>query len=73
MISEKFKQFVIFLHQNCIINKGDANILRKIYDKDSNIECKLIAYALNNKCCSYNIYCINIELGKKFLRILIQK
>jgi len=25
-----------------------ANILRKIYDKNSHIECELIAYALNN-------------------------
>jgi len=37
------------LYQNCITNKFDAaNILRKIYDKNSNVECKLIAYALNN-------------------------
>jgi len=38
-----------FLHQNCITNKYDAvNILRKIYDTDSNIKCELIAYALDN-------------------------
>jgi len=73
MISE-FKQFVIFLCQNCITNKCNAaNILHKIYDKDSNIECELIVYVLNNICCNYNIHCINIGLGKKFLRILIQK
>jgi len=49
VINEKFKQFVTYLRQNCIANKFDAaNILRKIYDKNSNIECELIAYALNN-------------------------
>jgi len=47
--SEKFKQFVIYLRQNCITNKCNAvNILRKIYDKNSLIDCELIAYALNN-------------------------
>jgi len=47
--SEKFKQFVTYLRQNCIINKYNAAIiLRKIYDKNSLIDCKLIAYALNN-------------------------
>jgi len=49
MVSEKFKQFVIYLRQKCITDKYDAvNILRKIYDTESNIECELIAYALNN-------------------------
>jgi len=47
--SEKFKQFVTYLRQNCITNKYDAaNILRKIYDKNSLIDCELVAYALNN-------------------------
>jgi len=33
--SKKFKQFVTYLHQNCITNKCDAaNILHKIYDKN---------------------------------------
>jgi len=32
-----------------IVNRFDAaNILRKICDKISNVECELIAYALNN-------------------------
>jgi len=49
MISEKFKQFVIYLRSNCITNKCDAEqILRKIYDRESNIECELIAYASDN-------------------------
>jgi len=53
MISEKFEHFVTYLRRNCIINKCDvANILRKIYDTESNIEsnieCELIAYALDN-------------------------
>jgi len=47
--SEKFKQFVAYLRQNCITNKYDAaNILRKCYDKNSLIDCELIAYALND-------------------------
>jgi len=47
--NKKYKQFVIYLRQNCITNKCDAaNILRKIYDKNSLIDCELIAYALNN-------------------------
>jgi len=42
VVNEKFKQFVIYLHQNCIANRFDAtNILRKIYDKNSNVECEL--------------------------------
>jgi len=49
VVNEKFKQFVTYLRQNCIINRFDAaNILRKIYDKNSKVECELIAYALNN-------------------------
>jgi len=49
MVSEKFKQFVTYLRRNCVTNKCDAaNILRKIYDAKSNIECELIAYALDN-------------------------
>jgi len=48
--SEKFKQFVTYLGQNWITNKCDAAIImRKIYIyKNSLIDCKLIAYALNN-------------------------
>jgi len=47
--SEKFKHFVTYLRRNCITDKCDAaNILRKIYDTESNIECELIAYALDN-------------------------
>jgi len=48
LINEKFKQFVTYLLcQNCITNRFDvANILRKIYDKNLNMECELIAYAL---------------------------
>jgi len=49
MVSEKFKHFVTYLRRNCIIDKCDAaNILRKIYDTESNIECELIAHALDN-------------------------
>jgi len=41
--------FVIFWRQNCITNQCDAaNTLYKIYDKNSIIECELIAYALDN-------------------------
>jgi len=46
--NEKFKQFVTYLRQSCITNRFDAaNILRKVYDKNSNVKCELIAYALN--------------------------
>jgi len=49
MVSEKLKHFVTYLCRNCIIDKCDvANILRKIYDIESNIECELIAYALDS-------------------------
>jgi len=48
-VNEKFKYFVTFLPQNCIINQCDAaNNLYKIYNKNSIIECELIAYALDN-------------------------
>jgi len=47
--SEKFKQFVTYLRQNCITNKCDAAIiLRKFYNKNSLIDCELIAYTLND-------------------------
>jgi len=49
VVNEKFKQFLIYLRQNCITNRFDAaNISQKIYDKNLNVECELIAYALNN-------------------------
>jgi len=48
VVNEKSKQFIAYL-RNYIANTFDAaNILRKIYDKNSNVECELIAYALNN-------------------------
>ena len=47
-VSKKFEYFVSFLKQNCITNKSDAaNILYKIYDKNSIIECELIVYGLD--------------------------
>ena len=47
-VSKKFEYFVSFLRQNCITKKNDAaNILYKIYDKNSIIECNLIVYGLN--------------------------
>jgi len=49
MVNEKFKHFVTYLRRNCVTNKCDAtNILRKICDTESNVECELIAYALDN-------------------------
>jgi len=49
IVNKKFKHFVIYLRRNCITDKCDAaNILRKIYDTESNIKCELIAYALDN-------------------------
>jgi hypothetical protein len=48
-VTERYKHLVTFLRQNCITNKYDAvNILHKIYDKSSHIECELIAYASDN-------------------------
>jgi len=48
-LREKFKHFTTFLRQNCITNKRDAaNILHKIYDKNSIINCELLIYALDN-------------------------
>jgi len=49
MVNEKSNHFVTYLRRNCVTNKCDAaNILRKIYDKNSLIECELIVYALDN-------------------------
>jgi len=51
MVSEKFKHFVTILRRNYqfIIDKCDEKkTLRNIYDKESNIECELIAYASDN-------------------------
>ncbi|XP_077257576.1 uncharacterized protein LOC143894813 [Temnothorax americanus] len=48
-VSEKFKQFVIILRQNCITDKCNAvRILREFYDKNSIIDCELLAYAADN-------------------------
>ncbi|KYN04689.1 hypothetical protein ALC62_04436 [Cyphomyrmex costatus] len=48
-VNDKFKYFVTYLRQNCIVNKFEAvNALRKVYDKNSNIECELIMYALGD-------------------------
>jgi len=53
-ISEKFKYFVTFLRQSCITNQCDAaNILHKIYDKNSIIEP--IVYALDT---IVHIHCV---------------
>ena len=52
-ISEKFKYFVSYLCQNCIMNKLEAvNTLRKIYNKNSFTEYELIIYASNNIVCN---------------------
>ena len=48
-VSEKFKQFATILRQNCITDKCDAvRILREFYDKNSLIDCELLAYAVDN-------------------------
>jgi len=40
---------VTILRKNCITNQCDvANTLHKIYDKNSIVECELMAYALDN-------------------------
>ena len=48
-VSEKFKQFVSNLRQNCINNKNDAaESLREYCDKTSLVDCELIIYAMDN-------------------------
>ena len=48
-VSEKFKQFASYLHQNCINNKNDAaKSLREIYDETLLIDCELITYAIDD-------------------------
>jgi len=64
-VSKKFEYFVSFLRQNCITNNNDAaNILYKIYDKNSIIECELIVYDLD-----YIVlhYMINKCMLKKYI------
>jgi len=47
-VTEKFKYFVNFLRQNCVTNKRDAkHMLCTSYDKNSQIECELITYAID--------------------------
>jgi len=49
IISDKLKYFVTHLRQNCINNKSDAiNTLRRIYDKNSYIECEFIIYTVDD-------------------------
>jgi len=48
-MKKKFKYFVTLLCENCIIDKCDTvDFLLKIYNKNLNIEYKLIVYALDN-------------------------
>jgi len=49
-VSDKFKYFMTYLGQNCVMNKFAVNILRKIYDRNC-IECELIAYASDHIVC----------------------
>jgi len=51
IISEKFKHFVTYLRRNCITNKCDAaNILHKICDTESNVECETNSICLRQYC-----------------------
>ena len=48
-VCEKYKQFVTLLRRNCITDKCDAvRFLQDYYDKNSIIDCELLAYALDN-------------------------
>jgi len=47
-VSNKFKQFIIYLHQNCVICDA-ANILRKIYDTESTLDNIVNIDALHEK------------------------
>ena len=48
-VSEKYKQFVNTIKHNCIIDKCDAiKVLHKVSDKNSLIDCELLAFAMDN-------------------------
>ena len=48
-VSDKFKHFVYILQRNYVTNRSDAmKILRETYDKNSLIDCELLAFALDN-------------------------
>lgn len=48
-VSEKFKQFATILQQNCVTKKCDAiRILNEAANKNSLVDCELLAYALDN-------------------------
>ncbi|KYN38940.1 hypothetical protein ALC56_06675, partial [Trachymyrmex septentrionalis] len=80
-VNERFKCFIIYIQENCIINKCDVvNILHKIYDKNSNIECKIIVYALDNivynalyikNKCLCKLYILKFAINRFFLLFLI--
>ena len=49
IISDKFKYFVTHLRQNCIQQKRCYRYtLRRIYDKNSYIECEFIIYTVDD-------------------------
>ena len=59
IVNEIFKYFVTLLGENCIIDKCEAiDFLPKIFNKKSNIECKLIVYVLDNVVNSMKNKCI---------------
>lgn len=48
-VSDKFKHFVNVLRRNCITDKCDAvKTLHTVCDRNSIIDCELLAYALDN-------------------------
>ena len=48
-VSNKFKHFVCIVQRNCVTNKSDAvKILQETCDKNSLIDCELLAFALDN-------------------------
>lgn len=48
-VCNKFKHFVSIVQRNCVTNKSDAiKILQETCDKNSLIDCELLAFALDN-------------------------
>lgn len=48
-VSDKFKEFVDIARRNCATDKREAiKILREVSDKNSMVDCELLAYAVEN-------------------------
>ena len=68
IVNEKYKYFVTLLSENCIIKCDAIDFLRKIYNKNSNIERELIVYVLDNIVNSVKSKCFIVN-RKQVLKI----